>query len=179
MKTILLLVAVANLSATAPTAATPPGVHAAPDDAAIITRFEEMVSADLPCAQLAMERGHSKEVRDFARQLVSEHGLARQLARDVAMQLNVTLKSGSDGARRAEHARVVKSLQERPDIAFDVLFLRHEVDYHKELTDLINTEWTPAAKSADLSALLSQAGPALEAHGTMAADLWQKVRPDR
>jgi hypothetical protein len=47
------------------------------------------------------------------------------------------------------------------------------------LTDLINTEWIPAAKNADLSALLSQAGPALETHGKMAADLWQKVRPER
>jgi putative membrane protein len=148
-----------------------------PDDAAILARFDDLVGADVPCAQLAAERGHSKEVRDFGKTLVSEHGLARQLARDVATLMNITLRPTSDSPRRAEHAKVLKALQERPDVAFDVLFLRHEVDYHKELVDLINREWIPAAKHADLSALLSQTGPAFEGHGKTADELRQRVRP--
>lgn len=116
-------------------------------------------------------------MKSFARALVSEHGLARQLARDVAAMMNVTLKPMSDNRRRAEHEKVLQGLRERPDAAFDVLFLRHEVEYHKELVDLINKEWLPAAKNADLSALLVQAGPAFEGHGKMANELWQKLVP--
>ncbi len=176
MKTLLLLAAIAKFSMSAPNAA-PPSRMSAPDDAAILNRFDDAVTVDLACAELAVQRGHSKEVRDFARTLVSEHGMAHQLARDVAAQLDLSLKPASDGARRAEHARVLKALQERPDAAFDVLFLRHEVEYHKELVTLIHDEWIPAAKSGDLGALLSQAAPAFEAHGKMAGELGQRLRP--
>ncbi|MFA6168776.1 MAG: DUF4142 domain-containing protein [Gemmatimonadaceae bacterium] len=150
-----------------------------PDDAAILNRFDDMVGADLACAQLAAERGHSAEVKAFARTLVSEHGMARQLARDVSAMMSVTLKPSSDSPRRAEHERIIKALRERPDAAFDVLFMRHEVDYHKELVDLINTEWVPAAKNADLNALLAQVGPAFEGHTKMAEELFQKLGPKK
>jgi putative membrane protein len=176
MLKFLLIATVAGLSLRAPGSNSParPGQR---DDAAILTRFDEMVAADLACAQLAAERGHSAEVRNFGKTLLSEHGLARQLARDVAAQLNVTLRFNSNNARAAEHAKVVKALRERPDIAFDVLFLRHETEYHQELVDLINKEWLPAAKSEDLSSLLSQVGPAFQAHATTARQLWEQRRP--
>ncbi|MBA4072678.1 MAG: hypothetical protein C0497_12705, partial [Gemmatimonas sp.] len=152
---------------------------AVPDDAAILSRFHDLVGVDIACAQLATERGHSAEVKAFARTLVSEHGLARQLARDVAAMMNVTLKPSSEGARRAQHESTLKGLRERPDAAFDVLFMRHEVEYHKDLVDLINKEWIPAAKHADLSALLAQVGPAFDGHTKMAEELWRKLVPNR
>ncbi|MHB0962033.1 MAG: DUF4142 domain-containing protein [Gemmatimonadaceae bacterium] len=158
----------------------PPSRPAAvPDDAAILNRFDDLVGADLACAQLAVERGHSAEVKAFARTLVSEHGMARQLARDVSAMMSVTLKPSSDNPRRAEHERTLKALRERPDAAFDVLFVRHEVEYHKQLVDVINKEWIPAAKHPDLSALLVQVGPAFDGHRTMAEALLQKLVPSR
>jgi putative membrane protein len=177
MKRVSQLAAVAGLSlAVMGSAPAPrPGIRA--DDAAILARFDDMVGADVACAQLASERGHSREVRDFAKSLVSEHGLARQLARDVATVMSITLKPMSDSPRRAEHERVLRALRERPDAAFDVLFLRHEVDYHKELVDLINKEWLAAAKNAELSALLMQVAPAFEGHAKMADELWQRLKP--
>jgi putative membrane protein len=174
MKRVLLLATVAGLSLPLMGSASSRPA-AVPDDAAILARFADLVNADIACAQLAAERGHAKEVRDFAKTLVSEHGLAHQLARDVAAQINTTLKTSSDSPRAAEHAKMQKALRERPDIAFDVLFVRHEVEYHKELVELINKEWIPAAKSADLSSLLTQAGPAFENHLAMAMEL-QKTR---
>ena len=179
MKRIFQLAAGVGLSLSVLGSATPQRLAAVPDDAAILNRFDDLVGADIACAQLAAERGHSAEVKAFARTLVSEHGLARQLARDVAAMMNVTLKPSSDGARRAEHQRTLKALRERPDVAFDVLFMRHEVDYHKEVVNLINKEWIPAAKHEDLSALLAQVGPAFEGHTKMAEELWQKLVPNR
>jgi putative membrane protein len=174
VKRIQLLATIAGVSLAVLGSATPSrGVT--PDDAAILARFDDFVTADLACAQLAAERGHAKEVRDFAKTLVSEHGMAHQLARDVAALINTTLKTSSDSPRAAEHAKILKALRERPDIAFDVLFVRHEVEYHKDLVAFINKEWIPAAKSADLSSLLTQAGPAFENHLAMATEL-QKTR---
>ena len=175
MKRLLMLSAVAGLSLAVLGSAPPRHPASAPDDAALLNRFDDLVTADVQCAQLATERGHSKEVRDFAKVLVSEHGLAHQLARDVAAQLNATLKPNSDSPASADHAKVVKSLRERPDIAFDVLFLRHEIEYHQNLVNTINKDWLPAAKSPDLSALFSQVAPAFEAHVKMAEAI-QKTR---
>jgi putative membrane protein len=175
MLKILLFTAIAGLSLPAPGDA--PLAAPQRDDAAILRSFEELVSADIGCAQLAAERGHSADVRNFAKTLVSEHGLARQLARDVAMQLNVTFKPNANNARAAEHEKVQKALRERPDVAFDVLFLRHQTEYHQELVNLINKEWLPAAKAEELSGLLSQVGPAFEAHTAMARQLWEQRRP--
>lgn len=179
MKRVFQLAAVVGLSLSVLGSAPPWHSGAVPDDADILNRFDTLVGVDLACAQLAVEKGHSAEVKAFARTLVSEHGLARQLARDVASMMNVTLKPSSDGTRRAEHERTLKALRERPDIAFDVLFVRHEVEYHKDLVDLINKEWIPDAKNADLSALLAQVGPALDGHRTMAEALLQKLVPNR
>ncbi|MFA6165015.1 MAG: DUF4142 domain-containing protein [Gemmatimonadaceae bacterium] len=179
MKRLFQLAAGVGLSLSVLGSAPPARPGVVPDDAAILNRFDDLVGADLACAQLAVERGHSAEVKAFARTLVSEHGMARQLARDVSAMTNIILKPSSDGARRAEHERTLKALRERPDIAFDVLFLRHEVEYHKELVDLINKEWAPAAKNADLSALLAQVGPAFEGHTKMAEALFQKLVPNK
>ena len=179
MKRVLQLVAGVGLSLSVLGSAPPPRMATVPDDEAILNRFDDLVGADIACAQLAAERGHSAEVKAFARTLVSEHGLARQLARDVASMMNVTLRPSSDSPRRAEHERTIKALRERPDIAFDVLFVRHVVEYHKDLVNLINKEWMPAAKHADLIALLVQVGPAFDGHRTMAEALWQKLVPNR
>ena len=177
MKRIFQLAAGVGLSLSVLGSAPPPRMATVPDDAGILNRFVDLVSVDIACAQLAAERGHSAEVKAFDRTLVNEHGTARQLARDVAAMMNVTLKPSPDGARRAEHERTLKALRERPDAAFDVLFTRHEVDYHKEVVDLITKEWIPASKHADLIALLVQVGPAFDGHRTMAEALWQKLVP--
>lgn len=149
------------------------------DDAAILVDFEEMVSADISCAQLAAEKGHSKDVRDFAAILVREHGTARQMARDAASQIGVKPKWSTDGSRRAEHDKIVRSLRDRPDAAFDILFLRHEAEYHKELLDLIKKQWIPTAKNEDLGGFLGQVTPSFEAHSRMADELWKRIAPPR
>lgn len=179
MKRIFQLAVGVGLSLSVLGSAPPPRVATVPDDAAILNRFDDLVGVDIACAQLAAERGHAADVKAFARTLVSEHGLARQLARDVAAMMNVTLKPSPDGARRAEHERTIKALRERADAPFDVLFVRHEVEYHKEVVDLINKDWIPAAKHADLVALLVQVGPAFDGHRTMAEALLQKLLPNR
>jgi putative membrane protein len=179
MKRVFHLAAVVGLSLSVLGSAPPWYPGAVPDDAAILNRFDDLVGVDIACAQLAAEKGHSAEVKAFARTLVSEHGLARQLARDVAAMMSITLKASPDGARRAEHERTLKALRERPDVAFDVLFVRHEVEYHQEVVDIITKEWIPAAKHADLNALLVQVGPAFEGHRSMAEELLRKLVPNK
>lgn len=148
--------------------ASAPYTTARADDANIIARFEEMVAADLGCAQLAVERAKGADVRNFATVLVREHGMARQMARDIAAQINARFKPNSDNPRAAEHEKFVKELRERTDAAFDGLFVRHEVEYHRQLVTLIDKEWQSAAQHPELQAFFGQVGPALDAHAKMA-----------
>jgi putative membrane protein len=170
-----MLATVAGLTLTLLGSAPPRGPRRAPDDATIIARFQEMVSVDNACAQLAVEKAHSKEVRDFAALLLREHGMAMQMARDAALQASVKIKPREDNQLRAEHDNLVKSLRDRPDNAFDILFMRHEVDYHKALAALIANDLIPAAQNPDLSGMLSQVAPAFAAHGKMADDIFQRL----
>jgi len=151
----------------------------AADDAGIIARFEEMVSADISCAQLAVERAKGTDVKSFATVLVREHGMARQMARDVAAQINVRWKPNPDNARAEEHDKFLKELRQRNDIAFDVLFIRHEVEYHRDLVNLITKDWMPASQSPDLQAFFGQVEPAIEAHAKMAEAIQQQLGPKR
>ncbi len=177
MRRVPQIAALAGLSLSLMGSATPRRTHTLPDDEAILARFEEMVSVDLACARLAVEHGQSKEVRDFAAMLVREHEMARQMARDIAAQIHLRPKPSSNPPGQAEHERIVKELRGRPDIAFDVLFVRHEIEYHKALLNAINTEWLPAAQHADLSALFGQVVPAFETHSRMAQELAQRLGP--
>jgi putative membrane protein len=149
------------------------------DDATILTRFEEMATADLGCAQLAAERAQRGDVKAFAAVLVREHTMARQMARDAALQLKVTLKPNPDNKQKGEHEKIEKELRERNDIAFDVLFVRHELEYHKALVAAINKDWMPAAQSADLQGFLGQVGAAFEAHVATAEQISGALGPKK
>ncbi len=169
----------AGLSLTLMGSGAPARLAPAIDDAAILARFEEMATADLGCAQLASDRAQRADVKAFATVLVREHTMARQMARDAALQLKVTLKTNPDNKQKAEHDRVLKELRERNDIAFDVLFVRHELEYHRDLVNAINKDWTPAAQSPDLQGFLGQVGAAFEAHIATAEQIAQSLGPRR
>jgi putative membrane protein len=179
MKRVSMIATLSVVALTLMGSAAPRRSRSPADDAGIIARFEEMVSADISCAQLAVERAKGADVKNFATILVREHGMARQMARDVATQIGVRWKPNPDNARAAEHEKVLKELRGRNDIAFDVLFIRHEVEYHKELVDLINKDWMPSAQNPDLQAFFGQVGPAIEAHVKMAETIQQTLGPKR
>src|SRR5689334_18941209 len=48
------------------------------DDATIVAIFDAANTADIETGQLAAERGHTKEVRDFGAMLARDHKMVRQ-----------------------------------------------------------------------------------------------------
>jgi len=179
MKRVSMIAALSVVSLSVMGSAAPRRSGAPADDAGIIARFEEMVSADISCAQLAVERAKGADVKNFATMLVREHGMARQMARDVATQINVRWKPNPGNPRAEEHDRFLKELRQRNDVAFDVLFIRHEVEYHRELVNVISKELMPASQSPDLQAFFGQVEPAIEAHAKMAEAIQQQIGPKR
>jgi putative membrane protein len=146
------------------------------DDATIIAIFDAANAADIETGQLAVERGQSKEVRDFGAMLVRDHQSVRQLGRDLAAKLHVTPTPPKDDSAAKAHAEALARLRSLSGAAFDRAFLEHEAAFHKGVIDAVKTTLLPAIKNAEVKALVEQVAPAFEAHMRAAQDLEKQLR---
>ena len=154
-----------------PMAAQPRGM----DDAAIVAIFDLANTADIETGRLAMERGHSKDVRDFGRMLVDAHTAVRQQGRDLAKKLGVTpaLPEGDQSA--AQHARVMQRLRALSGAEFDRAFAAHEADFHAAVLAAVKTQLLPAIQNKELKDFVTSLAPAFEAHRLGAENLRKQL----
>ncbi len=170
MKALLPLTALAFAAAAiAPTPAL------AQDDPTIVAIFDAANTADIETGKLAMERGQSKEVRDFGAMLVRDHEMVRQMGRDLAKKLGLTPTPPKPDEGKVAHEAAMKRLRTVPAADFDREFLRHEAAFHQSVIDAINTTLLPAIDNAELKALVEKVAPAFEGHRLAAVRMEQKL----
>jgi putative membrane protein len=150
--------------------------NAALDDATIVAIFDAANTADIETGQLAVERGSSKEVRDFGAMLVRDHESVRKLGRDLAAKLAVTPTPPKDDAAAKAHAEAVARLRSLSGAAFDRAFLQHEAAFHQGVIDAVTTTLLPVVRNAELKALVEEVAPAFQAHLRAAQDLERQLR---
>jgi putative membrane protein len=141
------------------------------DDPTIVAIFDAANTADIETGQLAAERGHSKEARDFGAMLTRDHNAVRQLGRDLAKRLGVTPTPPADDASAKAHADAMATLRGLRGAEFDHAFLQHEAAFHKSVLDAVRTTLLPAIKNEELKALVVKVAPAFEAHMIAAQNL--------
>lgn len=163
-------VATAESAATAQAAATAPL-----DDPTIVAIFDETNTAEIETGNLAVKKGHSKEVRDFGAMLVRDHSQVRQSGRDLAKRLGVTPTPPADDAGARAHAAAMASLNKLSGEEFDHAFLQHEVTFHKSVIDAVKSTLLPAIRNAELEKLVVEVAPAFQAHMMAAAALDEKL----
>ena len=139
------------------------------DDPTIVAIFDAANTADIETGQLAAERGHAKEVRDFGAMLARDHAQVRAQGRDLAKKLGVTPTPPADDPGARAHADAMTRLRALKGPAFDRAFLAHEVAFHRSVIDAVTTTLLPAIANAEVKALVVKVAPAFEAH-MMAAD---------
>src|SRR5689334_11670759 len=68
-----------------------PGRRAGPplDDAAILATFDEVNGFDIETAKLGVIRGHSESVRELAAEVLRDHSMVLQMARDLAARKGI------------------------------------------------------------------------------------------
>ncbi len=148
----------------------------APDDPTIIAIFDAANSRDIEHGALAVERGTTKEVRDFGAMLVRDHEHVRQLGRDLAAKLHVTPTPPKDKRADREQAAAMQMLRGMKGAAFDTAFARFERDYHDKVIDEIHEILLPAIKNTELRALVVQVAPAFTAHMQGAEALLERLK---
>ena len=133
-----------------------------PQIAAIVVTANQV---DIDAGKLAVSKSHTKDVRDFAQRMITDHTGVNKSAVDLVTKLKVTpqdnptsqsLKSGGD-----QNLHNLKTLK---GAAFDKAYVDHEVTYHEQVLDAVDKVLIPNATNAELKALLVQVRPAFVAH---------------
>ena len=173
--TSLALVATATARRPEPTDTRPAVAARTLDDPTIVAIFDAANTADIETGELAMQRGQSKEVRDFGAMLAHDHRAVRQQGRDLAAKLRVTPTPPKDDAGARAHAAAMAKLRAVPAADFDHAFLQHEVGFHKSVIDAVTTTLLPAIRNAEVKDLVTRVAPAFKAHMMAAENLDKRL----
>ena len=159
----------------AESAAPAPAPAPALDDPTIIAIFDAANTADIETGELAMQRGSTKEVRDFGSMLAHDHRTVRQQGRDLAQKLAVTPTPPVDDAGGRAHAEAMTMLRSKEGKEFDRAFLAHEVAFHQGVLDAVESTLMPAMRNAELKDLVQKIVPAFQAHMIAAQNLQKSI----
>ncbi|HEY5022239.1 MAG TPA: DUF4142 domain-containing protein [Gemmatimonadaceae bacterium] len=141
------------------------------DDPTIVAIFDAANTFDMETGSLAVNKGHSKAVRDFGAMLVRDHRNVREQGRELAKSLNVTPTPPKDFALAKAHIAAMRSLRAAKGNAFDRAFLQHEVDFHNAVIDAVTKTLLPAIQNAQVKDLVTKVAPAFVAHRDRAQSL--------
>jgi putative membrane protein len=133
-----------------------------PQIAAIVVTANQV---DIDAGKLAEKTTKNKDVKAFAKQMVTDHSSVNKQAGDLVKKLGVkpesnatseALKKGGD-----ENEANLKKLKGKE---FDKAYVDHEVAYHEQVLDAIDKTLIPSAKNAELKGLIEKVRPAFVAH---------------
>lgn len=133
-----------------------------PQIAAIVVTANQV---DIDAGKLAASKSHTKDIREFAQRMITDHTGVNKSAVDLVTKLKVTpennptsqsLKSGGE-----ENLKNLKTLK---GAAFDKAYIDNEVAYHEQVLNAVDKVLIPNATNAELKALLVQVRPAFVAH---------------
>ena len=152
---------------TSAAATPPPAAAAAPamNDAQIAHIAVTANAIDSAAGELAKQKGSSKEIKDFAQTMITDHGAVNKEAVALATKLGVSpqdndvsrsLTSGADAN--------TATLQGLSGAAFDKAYIDHEATYHQAVLDAIDKTLVPSTQNGELKALLEKVRPAIAAH---------------
>ena len=138
---------------------------AAPNDAQIAGIVVAANTVDINAGKLAQKKSRNKEVKAFAKQMVTDHTGVNKQATALVKKLKVTpedsdtsksLKQGGDDT--------MTKLKGLKGAEFDKAYVDNEVTYHQTVIDALDKTLIPNAKNAELKDTLVKVRPAFVAH---------------
>jgi putative membrane protein len=133
-----------------------------PQIAAIVVTANQV---DIDAGKLAVKRSHTKDVRDFAQRMITDHTGVNKSAVELVTKLHVTPQDNpTSQSLKAGGEENLKNLHSLKGSEFDKAYVDHEVAYHEQVLDAVDKVLIPSATNAELKALLVQVRPAFVAH---------------
>lgn len=152
------------------------GLAAGPTDPQIAAIVVTANQVDIDAGKLAVSKSHSKDVKDFAQLMITDHGGVNKSATELVQKLHVTPESNATSqALQKGGDDNLAALKPLSGSAFDRAYVDHEVAYHQAVIDAVDTTLIPSAQNAELKALLVKVRPAFVAHLEHAKTLQAKL----
>ncbi len=144
-----------------------------PQIAAIVVTANQV---DIDAGKLAERKTRSKEVKEFAELMVTDHTGVNKAATELAQQLKVTPEDSptAEGLKKGGDENLA-SLRKLSGAEFDKAYVGHEVAYHEAVLDAMDKTLIPGAGKEELKALLVKVRPAFVHHLEHAKQLQAKL----
>ncbi|MBI2516255.1 MAG: DUF4142 domain-containing protein [Opitutae bacterium] len=143
----------------------PAVAHAQPNDAQIAAIVVVANQVDVDAGKLVAATSQSSAVRDFATKMVTDHTAVNQSAVALVTKLNVAPETNDTSkALQAGGDKNLAHLRTLSGAALDRAYVDHEVAYHEQVIQALDTALIPNAQNAELKALLVQVRPAFIEH---------------
>jgi putative membrane protein len=119
--------------------------------------------AEVKLANLAMDKGQTVEVKQFARKMLEDHNKANTELKQLAEKKGLSLPSQIDD----KHRRVYDRLTKLSGVDFDREYMRVMTDDHDETVKLFKTEMQNG-QDPELKSFAIKTLPTIEKHDEMA-----------
>lgn len=144
-------------------------------DANILSVIATINGAEIKDAQTAQQKASSKQVKDFAQQMVTDHRAMQGNLDSLAKAKNLTPQAGpmADSLQNATNAQA-DSLSKLSGKQFDQAYISAQVTAHQQAVDML-TRMSSSAQDPDLKNAIQQAIPKVQSHLDRARSLQQSL----
>jgi putative membrane protein len=137
----------------------------APNDAQIAGIVVAANTVDINAGKLAESQSNNKDVKAFAKQMITDHTGVNKQATALVKKLNVTPEeSDTSKSLKKNGAATVSKLKGMKGKDFDKAYIDNEVTYHQIVIDALDKTLIPNAKKPELKDTLVKVRPAFVAH---------------
>ena len=135
------------------------------NDAQIASIVVTANQVDIDAGQLAASKASDGQVKQFGRQMVTDHTGVNASAVALATRLKLTPEDNATSqSLKAGGAENLANLRTLSGKAFDKAYVDHEVAYHEQVMAAIDKTLIPGAANDELRALLVKVRPSFVAH---------------
>lgn len=157
----------AHAQTPAPAPATMGSSSLAKSDQRIVIDMAQANMAEIALAKVAQSKSQNDQVKQFAQQMIDDHGKALADVQQLAQSKGVTLPAEPTRAQQAEAAKMSKM----SGAAFDTAYLKQAgVSDHQKVHNMLQKD-AGKAKDADVKALGAKMLPTVDQHLTMAQQM--------
>ena len=122
-------------------------------------------NTDISYARLVPSRAQRDDVKKFAERMLTDHTGVNALVTNLLTKLDIAPQDNALSLdMRDESADKRDLMRELSGFTFDSTYMENEVAYHQKFLASIDNVMLPAARNADLQALLTAVRPAVAAH---------------
>ena len=120
---------------------------------------------DVDAGKVAKSKSKTKDVQDFAQQMITDHTAVNKQAGDLAKKLGVKPEDNDTSkALKKGAAENMANLKKLSGAQFDKAYVDHEVAFHEQVLNAIDKVLVPSAQNAELKGLIEKVRPAIQAH---------------